>query len=71
MKQFWKQMSRNPSGLIGLTILVIAVVLAVVQHGSNWNAADGQTQCFAVIRQARRDGERNCRIFKPNTCLHR
>ena len=29
MKQFWKQMSRNPSGLIGLTILLIAIVLAV------------------------------------------
>jgi peptide/nickel transport system permease protein len=29
MKQFWKQMLRNPSGLIGLIILVIAVFLAV------------------------------------------
>src|SRR5258705_10244842 len=29
MKQFWTQMSRNPSGLIGLTILLIAIVLAV------------------------------------------
>src|SRR5438445_12010587 len=29
MKQFWKLMLRNPSGLIGLTILVIAIVIAV------------------------------------------
>jgi len=29
MKQFWKQMLRNPSGLIGLIILVIAIFLAV------------------------------------------
>src|SRR6266704_128876 len=30
MKQFWKLMLRNPSGLIGLTILVSAIVIAVV-----------------------------------------
>ena len=29
MKQFWKQMLRNPSGMIGLIILVIAIFLAV------------------------------------------
>ena len=29
MKQFAKQMLRNPSGLIGLIILLIAVVIAV------------------------------------------
>src|SRR6267143_1080067 len=30
MKQFWKQMLRNPSGLMGLIILVIAIFLAVL-----------------------------------------
>src|SRR6266850_453037 len=30
MRQFWKQMLRNPSGLMGLIILVIAIFLAVL-----------------------------------------
>ena len=30
MKQFWNQMLRNPSGLVGLIILVIAIFLAVL-----------------------------------------
>src|SRR3977135_2645522 len=30
MKRFWKQILRNPSGLIGLIILVIAIFFAVL-----------------------------------------